>query len=136
MLELASSDPRVVAGAAVGSLAHDQGDEWSDLDLTFAAADDVPLTDVLEEWSRTVVREFEAVHLFDLPSGPTIYRVFLFPDLLEDDLSFTPRSEFTAGGPTFRLLFGEALESPDETPTPAAELFGYGVQGPFPCCRS
>jgi len=42
VLELASSDPRVVAGAAIGSLAHDQGDQWSDLDLMFAVADDVP----------------------------------------------------------------------------------------------
>lgn len=101
VLDMASSDARVVAGAAVGSLAHDQGDQWSDLDLTFALADDVPMTDVLEDWSRTVVQEFGAVHLFDLPSGPTIYRVFLFPNCLELDLSFFPRSEFTAGGPKF-----------------------------------
>jgi hypothetical protein len=69
--------PRVVAGAALGSLAHDQGDQWSDLDLMFAVADDVPLTTVLEDWSKTVVREFDAIPMFDLPSGPIIYRVFL-----------------------------------------------------------
>ena len=33
---MASSDRRVVAGAVLGSLAHDEGDRWSDLDLTFA----------------------------------------------------------------------------------------------------
>jgi predicted nucleotidyltransferase len=49
LLDLASSDPRVVAGAVVGSLAHDEGDRWSDLDLMFAVADDVPVTEVLEE---------------------------------------------------------------------------------------
>lgn len=127
VFDLASSDPRVVAGAVLGSLAHDEGDRWSDLDLMFAVADDVPVTDVLEAWTRTVIREFEAVQLFDLPSGLIIYRVFLFPDCLELDLSFAPASEFGAGGPQFRLLFGEAVEKPNEPPIPANELFGYGV---------
>jgi hypothetical protein len=127
VLDMASSDPRVVAGAVLGSLAHDEGDRWSDLDLIFAVADDVPVTEVLEAWSRTVVREFSAVHLFDLPSAPIIYRVFLLPGCLELDLSFAPASEFGAGGPKFRLLFGEAVEQPYEPPTPAHELFGYAV---------
>jgi hypothetical protein len=127
VLDLASTDPRVVAGAVLGSLAHDKGDRWSDLDLMFAVADDVPLTTVLEDWSQTVVQEFDAVPLFDLPSGPIIYRVFLLPEGLELDLSFTPASEFRAGGPTFRLLFGEAHERADEPPTPAQELLGYGI---------
>ena len=121
VLDLASTDLRVVAGAAVGSLAHDQGDQWSDLDLMFAVAEDVPLTTVLEDWSQTVVREL------DLRSGPIIYRVFLFPACLELDLSFTPAAEFSGRGPTFRLLFGEAHEQADEPPTPAQELLGYGV---------
>ena len=124
---MASSDARVVAGAVLGSLAHDEGDRWSDIDLMFAVADGVPVTEVLEAWSRSVVREFGAVHLFDLPSGPIIYRVFLLPDCLELDLSFTPASEFGAGGPKFRLLFGETVEHPEEPPTPAHELFGYAV---------
>jgi hypothetical protein len=127
VLDMASSDPRVVGGAVLGSLAHDEGDRWSDLDLMFAVADDVPVTEVLEAWSRSVVREFGAVQLFDFPSGPIIYRVFLLPGCLELDLSFTPASEFGAGGPKFRLLFGEAVETPYESPTPAHELFGYAV---------
>ncbi len=127
VLDMASSDPRVVGGAVLGSLAHDEGDEWSDLDLMFAVADDVPVTEVLEAWSRAVVREFDAVQLFDLPSGPIIYRVFLLPNCLELDLSFTPASEFGAGGPKFKLLFGEAVEQPFGPPPPAHELFGYAV---------
>ncbi len=127
VLDMASSDPRVEAGAVLGSLAHDEGDRWSDLDLMFAVAHDVPVTEVLEAWSRTVVREFGAVQLFDLPSGSTIYRVFLLPGCLELDLSFTPASEFGAAGPKFRLLFGEAVEQPYEPLTPAHELFGYAV---------
>jgi hypothetical protein len=127
VLDMASSDARVVAGAVLGSLARDEGDRWSDLDLMFAVADDVPVTEVLEDWSQTVVRDFGAVRLFDLPSGPIIYRVFLLPDRLELDLSFAPASEFGAGGPKFRLVFGEAIDVPDEPPTPANELFGYAV---------
>ena len=127
VLDMASSDPRVVAGAVLGSLAHDEGDRWSDLDLMFGVADDVAVTEVLEAWSRTVIREFGGVRLFDLPSGPIIYRVFLLPGCLELDLSFTPASEFSAGGPKFRLLFGQAVDKPDEPPTPAHELFGYAV---------
>ena len=52
VLQLAGSDERVVSGAVVGSLAHDEGDRWSDLDLTFAVADHLPLQDVLEDWTR------------------------------------------------------------------------------------
>jgi hypothetical protein len=52
---------------------------------------------------------------------------FLLPDCLELDLSFTPASEFGAGGPKFRLLFGEAVELAYEPPTAADELFGYAV---------
>ena len=50
VLDIASSDPRVVAGAVVGSLAHDEGDRWSDLDLMFAVADEVPVSEVLTRW--------------------------------------------------------------------------------------
>jgi hypothetical protein len=39
VLRLAEDDDRVVAGAAVGSLAVDEGDRFSDLDLTFGIAD-------------------------------------------------------------------------------------------------
>src|SRR4030095_16077827 len=110
VLQLASSDARVVAGAVVGSLALSEGDRWSDLDLTFAVADDVSVFDVLEDWTRTIVEDLDAAHLFDLPSGPSIYRVFLLPGCLQFDLSFTPASKFGAAGPKFKLLFGSAEE--------------------------
>ena len=99
VLELASSDERVVAGAVVGSLANSDGDRWSDLDLTFAVAAGVPVPEVLSDWTRTLVDELDAVHLFDLPSGPSIYRVFLLPGCLQLDLSFTPAAEFGAREP-------------------------------------
>ena len=127
VLELASGDTRVIAGAVVGSLALDEGDRWSDLDLTFAVKDGIPVRDVLDDWTRGLAAEFGAVTLFDLPSGSTIYRVFLLPGALQFDLSFTPASEFGATGHKFRLLFGSAVDKPFAGPPPARELFGYAV---------
>jgi hypothetical protein len=127
VLQLADSDARVVAGAVVGSLALTEGDRWSDLDLTFAVADSMPLQEVLEDWTRALVAEFEAAHLFDLPSGTSIYRVFLLPGCLQFDLSFTPAATFGATSPKFKLLFGSAVEKPHLPPPSARELFGYAV---------
>lgn len=127
VLALAASDARVVAGAVVGSLALHEGDRWSDLDLTFAVVDSVPVLDVLSDWTRTIVDELDAVILFDLPAGASLYRVFMLPGCLQFDLSFTPAAAFGATGPKFRLLFGEAVTKP-HTPAPSPhELFGYAV---------
>ena len=127
VLQLAASDARVVAGAVVGSLALNEGDRWSDLDLTFAVVDNVPVFDVLEDWTRNLLKELDAAHLFDLPSGASIYRVFLLPGCLQFDLSFTPASKFGAAGPKFRMIFGSSVEKPYTPPLSAHELFGYAV---------
>jgi hypothetical protein len=140
LLRLAEEDERVVAGAAVGSLAVDEGDRFSDLDLTFGIADRVPVSDVLNDWKRTLVDELDAVHLADLERGPTTYRVFLLPDELQCDLSMTPASQFRPAGPRFRLLFGETAAGEPEVATPAVagdlfiptpavagDIFGWGV---------
>ncbi len=118
---------RVVAGAVVGSLALNDGEGWSDLNLTFAAADNASVDDVFKDWSRSLTAEFEAAHLFDLSTGPSIYRVFLLPGCLQFDLSFTPASKFGATGPKFKLLFGDSIEKPFPQPPSAHELFGYAV---------
>jgi hypothetical protein len=129
VLALADADERVVAGAAVGSLALGSGDRFSDLDLTFAVADGVPVADVLDDWTRTLTDELAAVQLVDLERGPTIYRVFLLPDALQFDLSLTPSARFAPAGPRFRLLFGETAEGEERAPSPpaAGNLFGWGV---------
>ena len=127
VLQLATSDSRVVAGAVVGSLALSNGDRWSDLDLTFAVADDFSIFDVLEDWTQNILKEFNATQLFDLPSGASIYRVFLLPGCLQFDLSFTPASKFGATGPKFKLLFGNSVEKPYLRPPVAQDLFGYAV---------
>jgi len=127
VLALAEADDRVVAGAVVGSLALEGGDPWSDLDLTFAVADRTPVDAVLEDWSRTIVDELDAVHLFDLAAAAAIYRVFLLPGCLQLDLSFAPAHAWGAAGPKFRLLFGEAAPRGHAPPPDAKELLGYAV---------
>jgi hypothetical protein len=127
VLAWAESDQRVVAGAVIGSLAHGPGDRWSDLDLTFAVKDDATIAEVLEDWSGKLIAEFDARRLFDLPSGRSIYRVFLLPGYLQIDLSFSPAPDFGAIGPQFRLLFGVALEKPHIAQPDAQDLFGYAV---------
>ena len=128
VLRLADQDERVVAGAAVGSLALGGGDRFSDLDLTFAITDDVPVGEVLDDWTAKLADEDGAVRLADLERGPTIYRVFLLPDTLQFDLSMTPAAQFRPGGPRFRLLFGAtAGEMVAPTPPAAGDLFGWGV---------
>ena len=139
LLRLAEEDERVVAGATVGSLAVDQGDLFSDLDLTFGVDDRVPVSDVLNDWTHTLVDELDAVHLADLERGPTTYRVFLLPEQLQCDLSMTPAAQFRPAGPRFRLLFGETAAREPEvatraagdlfiaTPAVAGDIFGWGV---------
>ena len=140
VLRLAEEDERVVAGAVVGSLAVDGGDRFSDLDLTFGIADHVQVADVLDDWTRTLSDELDAVQLAELERGPTTYRVFLLPDALQLDLSMTPAAQFRPAGPRFRLLFGETAADESETPTPpvagdlflptpsvARDIFGWGV---------
>jgi len=139
MLRLAEEDERVVAGAAVGSLAVGIGDRFSDLDLTFGIADGVLVANVLDDWARTLTEELHAVQIADLEAGPTIYRVFLLPDALQFDLSMTPAAEFRPAGPKFQLLFGEtAADEPVvggrppgslfiPTPSVAGDIFGWSV---------
>jgi hypothetical protein len=124
VLRLVQEDERIAAGAVVGSLALGGGDRYSDLDLTFGVADQVRIIDVLTDWTRRLSDEREAVQLFDLEHGPTIYRVFLFPNALQFDLSLTPAAQFRPAGPRFRLLFGEMAPAPTApTPAPVRELF-------------
>src|SRR3954452_7219840 len=85
LLRLGEQDERVVAGAAVGSLVLDGGDRFSDLDLTFAVAQDAAVHEVLDDWTLALVDERDAVQLADLEHGPTIYRVFILPDALQFD---------------------------------------------------
>jgi hypothetical protein len=125
---MAEADPRIVAGAEVGSFADGRNDRWSDLDLTFAVAAPVPVVEVLDDWTQRLSSQLDAVRLFDLPVGSTVYRVFLLPGALQVDISVTPAEEFWPRGPSFHLLFGSAGE-PRLTPPPnLRDLFGLAVE--------
>jgi hypothetical protein len=130
VVQLAAEDERVAAAAIVGSFAEGRADRWSDLDLTFGV---VPGTtaSVLADWTAIMAAEFGAIRLFDLPSGPSIYRVLLLPDGLQVDLSFTPIEAFGPRGGAFELIFG-SIGEPGSAPQPAfpatdAERFGLAV---------
>jgi predicted nucleotidyltransferase len=127
VLDMASNDRRIAAAAVVGSFARGSEDRWSDLDLTFAVADDVPITDVISDWTRQLEEALDAVPLWDVHVRARTYRVFLLPGCLQVDLSFTPASQFGPAGPAFALLFGEA--GPTDSPPLAApsHFFGLGA---------
>lgn len=127
LLDMARADPRLIAGAEVGSMALGKGDRWSDLDLTLGLAPDTEVGDILADWTRRLEHEFDAVHLFDLPFLSTVYRVLLFPGNLQVDLSFTPGAEFGALGPKFTLLFGKAVDRDHVPPPSSRQIFGLGV---------
>jgi len=127
LVEKARKDERLVAGAEIGATARGGGDRWSDLDLTFGVADEASIAEVLDDWTSDIAATFAAVHLFDVTLLSSVYRVFLLPGNLQVDLSFTPRAEFGALGPKFRLLFGSAVERRFLGPPSAAHIFGMGA---------
>jgi hypothetical protein len=133
LLERAQADARVVAGAVVGAEAHGSADRWSDIDLTFGIVEGASVDEVLAQWTKDLAVELDALDLFDVQVGSTIYRVFLLPGNLQVDLSFAPEGEFGARGPHFRLLFGTAAQRPagraaaEPQPDTARHLFGLGV---------
>ena len=126
VLEMAEADERVVSGA-VGSLSVGSGDRWSDLDLTFAVADQADVDQVIADWTSRFVTELDALVLFDLQTGHTTYRVFLLPSCLQVDLSFTPAARFGSRGPRFRLVFGSVGEGSSPDPPDPRDLFGWAV---------
>lgn len=125
MLALAGRDERVVATAVIGSLALGEGDDWSDLDLTFGLADTASRDDVLADWTRELADAFDAVPLFDLDRGELIYRVFLLPAWLQVDLSFAAGATIQARA-AFRPVFGPSRRKQVE-PESAQQLFGLAV---------
>ena len=127
LVQMSREDPRLVAGALVGSTAAGGGDQWSDLDLTFGLADNAIIDDVVADWTKRLKSQFGAVHLFDLPYLSTMYRVFLLPGNLQVDLSFTPGNKFLARGLRYDLLFGNGLERDQAKPSPPEHVFGLAV---------
>ena len=129
ILAMAQADPRIASGAMIGSLAAGSGDRWSDLDLGFGIRDGVSPADVITDWTVQLECERDAVHLFDVASLSSLYRVFFFPGNLHVDVSMTPAADCGARGPKFTVLFGTALgRAPGwDVPPDAHYLFGLGA---------
>jgi hypothetical protein len=127
LVAMAERDQRIVAAALIGASTPDAGDRWSDLDLGFGIAAGAARDEVIADWTAVLEGEFHAAHLFDLPFGTSLYRVFLLPGGLQVDLSFTPAADFGALGPRFALIFGESAERTVPDPQPSPQVFGLAV---------
>lgn len=122
LLRIAGSDPDVTGAAITGSHAGGEADQWSDIDLAFGVRG--PLGEALERWTGWLYEDFGAVHHWDLPSGPAVYRVFLLPGWLEADIAFTPAHQFGPLGPLWRTVFGDIAPVEPTAPPTVDDLAG------------
>ncbi|MDP9405295.1 MAG: hypothetical protein M3O86_01655 [Actinomycetota bacterium] len=122
LLKLAEDDPAIAGAAITGSQADEGGDRWSDIDLAFGIHGQ--LSAALERWTERLYHDFGALHHWDLPSGSTVYRVFLLPGWLEVDIAFTPAAEFGPLGPKWRTVFGQSAQLKLAAPPSHDELAG------------
>lgn len=122
----AEADERVEQAALVGSLAVDEGDAWSDVDLALGVAGGTSIEHLVEDWTRKAADSFGAVPLIDLSADGTLYRVLLLPGCLQVDLSFTPADAFRKASPRFKPLFGGFQAWTPSQPS-VVEPFGWAL---------
>src|SRR2546428_13584567 len=72
LVQMSRADPRLAAGALVGSTAGGGGDRRSELDLPLGLADGTAVDNILADWTARLPNEFQLVHLFGLTDLPTI----------------------------------------------------------------
>lgn len=125
LVEAARADKRITGAAVTGSSALGNEDAWSDVDLAFGIGDSAAMQAVIADWTELMYREHGAVHHLDVVAGASIYRVFLLTNTLQVDLAFSPASEYGAIAPSFRLLFGTAVERPPDVAPAPEYLIGY-----------
>ncbi|HWV24903.1 MAG TPA: hypothetical protein VNZ58_12000 [Thermomicrobiales bacterium] len=113
IIGIGRADARVTGAALIGSLARGAADSWSDIDITFGVTEGTGLADILDDWMATLDAGCDVVDSFDLPAGPSIYRVMLLRNGLELNISVTPASEFRVRGTAVRMLFGESQQMDD-----------------------
>lgn len=125
IVDRADIDNRITSAALVGSLTADHADEWSDVDLTFGVNGD-SIDEVAADFTHWLCNDHQASVLLDIPVDDTLYRVFLLPDSLQLDLSFTPGGKVRRASPRFQQLFGERIDSAS-TPVDPNDLAGWAV---------
>jgi hypothetical protein len=124
LIAKARVDARITGAALTGSASIDRQDRWSDIDLAFGIKNAAEVPTALAEWTARMYDEHRAVHHVDVRFEAWIYRVFLLSSSLQVDLAFAPQGEFAARGPTFKLLFGSAVERSHRQPPDARDLIG------------
>jgi|WetSurSiteA1Bulk_404760.scaffolds.fasta_scaffold11372_5 hypothetical protein len=124
--KIAQSDNRVSGGALVGSFASNEIDRYSDIDITFGIKPEFEPLSVLNEWTISLKSEIEIVDYFDVKRDSAIYRVILFSNGLEIDLSVVPKIDYGPISPNFKLLFGEAINRTNFLEQPLRTLIGWG----------
>jgi hypothetical protein len=124
LLDAASTDERISGAAITGSASEDREDRWSDIDLAFGIRSGYDLQAALADWSARMYKQYGALHHVDVHAGAWTYRVFLLAGTLQVDLAFVPQDEFRPLAPTFRLVFGKALEPRTSSPTEPEAIIG------------
>jgi hypothetical protein len=131
LVRAAQADSNLTGAAHLGSAAADRLDEWSDIDLALCVSHDAAVDGVIAAWTARMYGDHEAIAHCDVRRDETLYRVFLLRNTLQVDLSFWPADRFSATGPKFRLIFGNANEPRPSASDDAAELIGlawlYGL---------
>jgi hypothetical protein len=110
LVAAARADERITGAALTGSASVGNEDRWSDIDLAFGFAAGTDLGAAIADWTAVMYSDHGAVGQVDIISGAVTYRVFLLASTLQVDLAFAPAADFGAVAPTFRLLFGTAVQ--------------------------
>jgi hypothetical protein len=126
LIASAHADVRIVGAALTGSAAIGREDRWSDIDLAFGIAASADFDAAIADWTDRMYRTHDAIHHLDVFRGATLYRVFLLTNTLQVDLAFSPENDFGAIAPSFRLLFGTAIDLPASKTVTPIELIGLG----------
>ena len=129
LLKRAHVDARVTGAALTGSAALGKDDRWSDVDVFLGIDEGADMGEVLAEWTGAVYADAGAVHHWDVRAGRALYRVFLLGSGLQVDIAFTPESDFGARGPSFRTIFGTAVDVPPTEPPAFSDVAGLGWLG-------
>lgn len=127
IITFAEKDERITDCAIVGSESIGENDKWSDIDLTFGVHEEADISQILLDWNELMAQQFEANVLFDLAFRESIYRVYLLPNALQIDLSFTPTKHFGAITDKFKLLFGEEKSRQSKPLPEPPTIFGFAV---------
>lgn len=127
IIALAQKDNRIKDCAIVGSESIGKHDKWSDIDLTFGIDDETEISQILSEWNAIMFANFNANVLFDVEYKESIYRVYLLPNALQVDLSFTPTQNFGAITNAFKLIFGKANHRQHKPEPELSSILGYSI---------